>query len=227
VAELADAHASRACDRKVIWVRFPSSVLLMGSPLKTITWNSHLAYIVGLLVTDGNLSKDGRHIIFRSSDYDLLETFKCCLSLHNKISLSKNNGYAKKPSYRLQFGDVQLYKWLLAIGLTPNKSLTISEIQVPNEYFRDFLRGHLDGDGTILTYIDNYNIYKEHKYTYIRLYLKFISASEKHIKWLYSKIIYLKNVRGSVTKFINHGSTIWTIKFAKKRLTSSIKMDLL
>lgn len=181
-------------------------------------WSSNLAYIVGLLVTDGNLSKDGRHITFRSSDYELLETVRKCLSLNNKIALSVNNGYAKKPSYRLQFSNVKLYRWLLTIGITPNKTHTIGEISVPDEYFRDFLRGHLDGDGTILTYIDKYAKYKEHVYTYQRLYLKFISASEKHILWLQSKIDTLAKIHGSLTKFIKleNNSTMWTIKYAKK-----------
>ena len=43
-------------------------------PHKTFVWTPQLAYAVGLLVTDGNLSPDGRHICMRSSDKNLLET---------------------------------------------------------------------------------------------------------------------------------------------------------
>ena len=124
-------------------------------------WTSELAYVVGLLVTDGNVSKDGRHITMVSSDKDLIETFRDCLSLKNSVSISTNNGYSKKPSYRMQFSNVKLYKWLLEIGLLPNKTHIVNEIKIPDKYFIDFLRGHLDGDGSILTYQDNYNHYSD------------------------------------------------------------------
>lgn len=124
-------------------------------PDKNFVWNFELAYAVGLLVTDGNLSKDGRHINLRSSEKILLNTFKKCLNLKNKI------GYTiGQRGYRVQFSNVQFYGWLSRIGLFPAKTYTIGEIKVPDEYFRDFLRGHLDGDGSITTYIDRYNIYK-------------------------------------------------------------------
>src|SRR3989338_4553102 len=41
-------------------------------PLKDFKWSPELAYVVGLLVTDGCLSSDGRHIIMRSSEKPLL-----------------------------------------------------------------------------------------------------------------------------------------------------------
>lgn len=183
-----------------------------------IIWNANLAYVVGLLVTDGNLSKDGRHIIMRSSDLDLLKTFSNCLFLQNKIAVSINNGYAKKPCYRIQFGNVRLYRWLLEIGLFPAKTYTIGEIKVPDEYFRDFLRGHLDGDGTILTYRDEYNSYFGRMYFNQRVYTKFISASQKHIYWLNKKINQLAAIKGSLTcttSYRKHRVPIWLIKFAK------------
>lgn len=186
---------------------------IIDSPI----WTNDLAYIVGLLVTDGNLSKDGRHINLRSSDKDLLQTFKNCLSLNNKIALSINNGYAKKPSYRIQFGNVQLYKWLLEIGLFPAKTYTIGGIKIPDQYFRDFLRGHLDGDGTIMTYQDKYGFYRGRQYINQRVYIKFISASKIHIDWLYNKIRELTLLKGSLaTSHPEKGKVpIWTIKFSK------------
>ncbi|MDE3089655.1 MAG: hypothetical protein KGJ80_09790, partial [Chloroflexota bacterium] len=57
-------------------------------------------------------------------------------------------------AHRVQFGDVILYRWLLDIGLTPNKSKSIGVLDIPDEYFFNFLRGHLDGDGTIKTFPD-------------------------------------------------------------------------
>ncbi|PIP23436.1 MAG: hypothetical protein COX36_03420, partial [Candidatus Nealsonbacteria bacterium CG23_combo_of_CG06-09_8_20_14_all_38_19] len=60
-----------------------------------IRWSPKLAYIVGLLATDGSLSIDGRHIDFTSKDVQLLKTFKKCLGLKNKIGF-KSSGFSKK-----------------------------------------------------------------------------------------------------------------------------------
>lgn len=182
-------------------------------------WTSDLAYVIGLLATDGCLSNDGRHITMRSSDIQQLETFRKCLNISNKIGQTFNDGWAKKPAYRIQFGNVQFYKWLLEIGLFPAKTYTIGEIKVPDKYFFDFLRGHLDGDGSIVTYTDNWNTFKNPKYIYKRIYIRFISASEKHIAWLAENIFRLSKIKGHLhqnkpTRDFQTTS-IWEIKFTK------------
>lgn len=193
-------------------------------PLKDYLWSSKLAYIIGLLVTDGNLSKDGRHITLRSSDIALLETFKLCLNIKTGTQRTYNNGFAVKPSYRIQFSDAQFYRWLMTIGLFPAKTYTIGEIKIPDQFFRDFLRGHLDGDGTILTYQDKYNTYRGRQYSNLRIFLYFISASKTHIDWLIKKIYTLTQTQGSLTrkKPTNpRASSLWRIKFSKR---DSIKL---
>ncbi|MEK7616167.1 MAG: hypothetical protein AAB420_03105 [Patescibacteria group bacterium] len=193
-------------------------------PFKNFDWTAHLAYAVGLLTTDGNLSPDGRHIHFRSNDIDLIETFKDCLNIKNKAGVSFNKGLLKNPSYKVQFGNVQLYRWLQTIGLQPNKTYTIAEVKVPDEYFRDFLRGHLDGDGSVIFYQDNYNFYKGRNYSNSRLYVYFISASEKHIRWLHAKVTTLAGIKTALIKNAPQDKNrvpMWVIKIAKK---SSLKL---
>jgi hypothetical protein len=55
-----------------------------------LKWSPNFAYVIGLLVTDGNLSSDGRHINFTSKDKKLVEIFKKCLKLNNKIGRKSN-----------------------------------------------------------------------------------------------------------------------------------------
>ncbi len=43
-------------------------------------WSPELAYAIGIIATDGNLSPNGRHLCIRSADYELLETVKECLA---------------------------------------------------------------------------------------------------------------------------------------------------
>lgn len=186
-------------------VRFPPmppSMPKLRLVRKDFKWNRNLAYAVGLLTTDGNLSSDKRHIVFVSTDTDLIKTFRKCLNKNNKISKHPLSRSSKKQAYRLQIGDVVLYDWLRKIGLTPKKSLSIGKIKIQNKYFPDFLRGHLDGDGSIIYYKDRYNTKLNPKYIYNRLFVYFLSASSKHIEWLRSKIFELIKIKGSVSRKI-------------------------
>src|SRR3989338_6851802 len=97
-------------------------------PDKGFIWNAQLAYAVGLITTDGCLSSDGRHVIMRSTDVQLLDTFKKCLGISDKITETFHNGrdgFKRKRAYRVQPSMVQFYRWLLRIGLTQAKSHTI------------------------------------------------------------------------------------------------------
>ena len=169
-------------------------------PEKEFKWTSDLAYVLGLLVTDGNLSSDGRHISFKSSDYSLVKNLKGVLGLSNSIIPVQENRPNRRQPYLIQFGDVQFYRWLEKIGLSPAKTYTIGAINIPSQYFRDFLRGHLDGDGSILVYEDKYNKYKGKTYKNTRVITRFITASEDHANWLYTKIGQIAPVKGAFIK---------------------------
>ncbi len=177
-------------------------------PKETVTkvWSPELAYAVGLLATDGNLSPDGRHINLTSKDIDLLETFKRCLGLKNTIG-EKHGGFEKRTTcFSVQFGDIVFYRWLLALGLTPNKSKTIGALKIPDRYFFDFLRGSFDGDGCILSYWDP-RWASSHMF-----YIKFSSASPAHLRWLQETLIRLINISGR----IKPAGACHQLSFAKK-----------
>ena len=152
-------------------------------------WSAKLAYAIGLLTTDGCLSKDGRHIDFTSKDLELVKIFKNCLGLNNKIGRKTRSTEKEKKYFRVQFGDVNFYKFLIAIGLSPAKSKTIKHIQVPNQYFFDFLRGCIDGDGNIRTY-------KHPESRFPQLRVGIFSASKKFLQWLQNKIYYSVGAKG-------------------------------
>jgi len=187
-------------------------------PDKNFIWAPDLAYAVGLITTDGSLSKDKRHIIFTSSDIDLLKTFKRCLKLKIRITKNHPSLITKKQSLRVQFSNVQLYNWLIKIGLCPNKTLRLGKILIPDKFFPDFVRGHLDGDGSIITYVDYYNTDKNPKYIYQRLIIYLISASKNHLIWLRDNIKRMKNIHGSFQIRKNHfrKRPYYVLKFSKK-----------
>ena len=159
-------------------------------------WSAPLAYAVGLITTDGNLSPDGRHISVTSKDIDLLETLKNCLSLSNAIT--PNYNAQGSLNYRVQWGNRVMYDWLVSIGLMPAKSLRLGPLQIPDEFFVDFLRGCIDGDGSIITYADRYNTFKNPKYVYQRLFVELFSASRPFLEWAQVTATRLKGVGGAV-----------------------------
>lgn len=99
-------------------------------------WCPELAYAVSLIAADGSLLKGGRHIDFTSKDLDLMRTYCSCLGIAGITIGKKYSGNKQNGTYcRVQFGDVLFYKWLQDIGLSPNKSLTIASLDIPDDYF--------------------------------------------------------------------------------------------
>ncbi len=190
---------------------------LPQGPASRRTWRSELAYVIGLLVTDGYLSIDRRHILLVSADIEQLETFRRILELRNRIC-KHPAGRLGTPSLRVQFGDRLFHDWLSAIGFTPRKTYSIGALSIPDKFFPDFLRGHLDGDGSILAYADRYNTRLKPEYVYQRLYVRFLSASRPHIEWLQTSITRLLGVDGYVTERRGPGATVplCRLSFAKK-----------
>ena len=143
------------------------------------SWNPNLAYCVGLIASDGSLSKSGRHIDFTTTDYELAGTYRSIIKPRAKIGTKKSG--AGKPSYRVQVSDTGLYDFLLSINMTTDKSLSIGRLKIPSEYYRDFLRGVFDGDGSCYTYRD-----KRWKNSYM-YYTTITSASTLFLDWLREK----------------------------------------
>lgn len=160
-----------------------------------IAWSPEFSYAIGLITADGCLINDGRHIDFTSKDLEQVETFKTCLGLTVKTGI-KHSGIGK-PYHRVQFGDVLFYNFLTKIGLTAAKSKTIKSVQIPDEYFADFLRGYFDGDGTSSSYYDS--AFPES----YRFYISFMSASRPFILWLQRRITQMVSIKGHLSGYKN------------------------
>ena len=143
-------------------------------------WSPNFAYIIGLITTDGNLSPDGRHLNFTSKDLELAALFKKILGLTNKIGKKSRGGDEEKKYYVVQFGDINFYRFLLSIGLMPNKSKILSSLKIPDKYFKDFLRGCIDGDGNI-------HHFKHPESQFLQLRVRITSASKPFLTWLKNK----------------------------------------
>ena len=146
-------------------------------------------YLVGLIASDGCLSSDGRHIDITSKDRDCLEQIRKAASLSCRVGQKNKRGVS--ICHHLQIGSRVLYDRLLAIGLTPKKSLTLGPLQVPDSVFHDFLRGVIDGDGGIRRWQHPSN--GREQWT-----LRISSASHPFATWLETTIARLWRVHGRV-----------------------------
>jgi hypothetical protein len=172
-------------------------------------WTPELAYFVGLMAADGNLSKDGRHLNLVSKDKDLLEQVKEKMEIRAKIAPHYRSGerLEKFKAWHLQFGDVVLYRWLVSIGMTPRKSKTIKKVDVPDQFFSHFLRGLFDGDGSIYSYWD-----KRWKSSYM-YYVSFTSGSKPFLDWLQERIYTLYTLKGHQSS----STRCYQLKYSKHR----------
>lgn len=175
------------------------------------TWSAEIAYVVGLIATDGNLSRERYGLALSSNDIDLLETARRCLQLTNSIT-----PYTNGRCYHIQWRDRHFYEWLVGLGLTPAKSLTLGPLGVPDEYFADFFRGCVDGDGTILVYTDRYHTPKKECYVYERLYVSLVSASRPFLDWTRARNRALVGVLGEMSEHRKKGRRpLWRLRYAK------------
>src|SRR6266571_8390335 len=192
--------------------RGPAPRPMLG--LKDVVWNLDLSYAVALLATDGNLSSDHRHMSFISKDRDLVETLRQCLRLTATARVTRSG--TGRVYYRVQWSGRRLYDLLIAIGLTPAKSLTRRPLAVPDEFFADFFRGCIDGDGSVLVYTDRYHTPKKESYVYERLYVSLVSASRPFLEWIQGVIRRLIGISGAITGTTKQGrNTLWRLRYAK------------
>lgn len=180
-----------------------------------IKWSANFAYAVGLIVTDGCLYGDGRHISLTTKDIQQAENFKRCLGLNVKIGKKYSGFRNKNECLHVQFGDVLFYKFLVSIGVTPAKSKTLGKINIPDKYFFDYLRGCFDGDGCFYSYWD-----PRWKSSHM-FYIEFATASENHVVWLQNEIENKLKVKGYIKSTKNQ--VCLHLRYAKRESMEIIR----
>ena len=156
-----------------------------------------MAYVLGFFTADGNMirSKRGAYFIsFEITDRELLEQIRSALDSNHKITVRKRRDHWK-AAYRLQIGSKEIFKDLILLGLSPNKSKIIRLPKVPDNYFFHFLRGYFDGDGNIVA---RYFTRSNRKRKLFVFRTRFTSGNELFLEDLKSKLKELVNLRGSI-----------------------------
>lgn len=115
-------------------------------------------YLLGVVFTDGSLSYNKRRtnsvqLSISSCDLDWLQLIRENINGGNITSNNKN-------CYILNISDGKFISKFVKNGLIPNKSLVLECPIIPKKYIRHFLRGVIDGDGSIGFGINSPNIAK-------------------------------------------------------------------
>jgi len=167
-------------------------------------FNENSSYILGLIFSDGNISwntKKGYYsitITAAEKDKDHLE------KIRNILSSTKPLLYAPKTkSYRLIVNSKKMCRRLMQLGVIPKKSLSVKfPEKIPKENLKHFLRGVIDGDGSI-SYLDR----KRSPYFSIKIY----SGSESFLSQLAMAVKKITSLKADVQKRAN--KNLYTVSY--------------
>ena len=157
-------------------------------------------YLLGAYMTDGYICDIKHHISFTmtSKDYEWIENIKNIISPNKPI-------YSNKvyECYKISISDINSMNWLISYGCVPRKSKILKiRKKIPPQYQADFIRGVVDGDGSISSCI--YKKVKNNKeYWYDKTTVYICSASK----------IFLEQIKDLIPLNINCG--ICTISKSK------------
>jgi len=111
------------------------------------------AYILGMFYSDGNVMPSGKcRIGLQEDDKHILEDMAVAMKYSGGLVYKKTKAEHHKNQYILNIDRQKIAKDLIALGCVPNKSLILTfptTEQVPYELIPDFIRGVMDGDGSI------------------------------------------------------------------------------
>lgn len=108
--------------------------------------NSISAYWAGFIAADGILSNRDKNVSIALNKRDTKHLYKFIKAVKSnaQVGFIKNNN-----SVHVNIYSKLLFYSLIKLGITPNKSLTITHVSVPLSLMPHFIRGVFDGDGWI------------------------------------------------------------------------------
>jgi len=165
-------------------------------------WSPEMAYVLGLIVTDGCISKHGT-VSLCINDKNLLEKVKKAMNSSHAI---KYYGH-QEGLYSFSFSREKICYDLGRLGVFPNKSLTIRFPDVPDVFLVDFIRGVFDGDGSV---------FFEKRSPKFPIRTSFISSSESFIKTLEAKLRSLSMPKRNVYHHKTKNAISYMIRYAHK-----------
>lgn len=158
------------------------------------TWTPEMAYVLGYFAADGSMYQNprgSRFVSFCSTDIDQIRDIRELLGVQNKVEEYRSFNPHWKNRYTLQVGSHRLFRRLIELGFTQNKSRTLQFPHVPDQQLPHFVRGYFDGDGCVLF---QHYFRKDRGRTYPLLQTRFVCGSHSFLKDLQQNLKSIANV---------------------------------
>lgn len=155
-------------------------------------WSNEMAYILGFISADGNVSWNEQKgyysmtITAAEKDIDHLERIRSILKSTKPLLYAKPT-----KSYRLIVNSKEICRDLMKIGIVPRKSLIIKFPVIQDKYLKDYIRGYIDGDGSL-------RYFKRQRSPYFELSV--CSGSKNFIETLEEKIFFKLGIHSKISR---------------------------
>lgn len=155
-------------------------------------WSRELAYLIGCTITDGCVESADylsrghvyrhRTVSWQVADRDWLETLQRVMSATRRIeTCERRHG----TYYRLRVQGQEAVDAFMRYGVMPRKSMNKRvPADLPDEHFYHFLRGVIDGDGSVMVRSGG----KLNRPGYKRLVVAISSGSEAFLQDLQERV---------------------------------------
>jgi hypothetical protein len=165
-------------------------------------------YWAGFLAADGWVSQRRLGCELSAKDENHLYKLRTFLKSNAEITRRTRESYGKSFNYcSIHISSVKLVKDLdINFNIVPNKSLVYCHPDnLPGEFIRDFIRGYIDGDGSI----------GWHKYNKV-FRLSVCSGSLELITWIKDNILNNITFRANPTITKREGANLYVVGFLGK-----------
>ncbi|WP_154990417.1 LAGLIDADG family homing endonuclease [Priestia megaterium] len=114
-------------------------------------WSKQMAYVLGIIVTDGSIEKKTGSLRISMTDFDVIEKIASAMDLENGVSLVKKRGN-NKQQYKLAVCRRSFVEDFIRLGIKINGEKTYKQgkVEVPRKFRNHFIRGVFDGDGSLV-----------------------------------------------------------------------------
>lgn len=110
-------------------------------------WSAPMAWVLGLLYTDGYMPPRGNTIQLALKDRDILEKVMKAMGANREIREERQSYDQSQLIYMVSIHRKPITDDLKKLGISSNKSLSIILPELPHKYINHFIRGCWDGDG--------------------------------------------------------------------------------
>lgn len=181
-----------------------SLATVKNNPFTDLT-NQNVNYWLGYLIADGYIETKGNDINITTSDKDIEHLKKYINFLNVDISINTYlHSKFKVNCNRVTFGNKEIKSYLVNLGITPNKSMTV-DLKIPMNW--NILRGIIDGDGCFKLVNKQYS----HKGYYIAE----IATSSEKLKGSIISFLEANNIKCNYSTIIKK-NILYLITIGKK-----------